>query len=78
MTPARSAAQPSICSGLGVISYDVPVDDPNFGKLFRCPNNRVEADTERQERLRRISNLSAFQDKQFDNFIVETASVIQP
>ena len=69
--PCVICGQSSICGGLGVISYDVPVDDPNFGKLFRCPNNRVEADTERQERLRRISNLAAFQDKSFENFIVE-------
>ena len=61
----------ALCGGLGVVSYDVPVDDPNFGKLFRCPNNPVEADRERQERMRRISNLGAFQDKNFDNFLVD-------
>lgn len=60
-----------MCGGLGVISYDVPVDDPRFGKLFRCPNNPVETDREHQARMRRISNLEAFADKNFDNF--ETA-----
>lgn len=55
---------------MGVIKYAVPVEDPRFGKLFRCPNYPVEADTERQERLRRLSNLAAFEDKQFENFEV--------
>lgn len=61
----------SQCENLGVIRYDVPVGDPRFGKLFRCPNNPIEADTERYERLRRISNLDAYADKNFYNFVVE-------
>ncbi len=60
----------SQCENLGVIRYDVPVGDPRFGKLFRCPNNPVEADTERHARLRRISNLDAYTDKNFHNFTV--------
>jgi len=60
-----------ICGGLGVIRYDVPIDDPRFGKLFRCPNHPVERDVERQERLRRISNLGAYADKTFESFIVQ-------
>lgn len=59
-----------LCGGLGVIRYDVPVDDPNFGKLHRCPNNRPETDSAWQDRLRSLSNLSAFADKSFDNFEV--------
>ncbi len=57
-----------ICDGLGVIRYDVPTDDPRFGKMFRCPNNPVELDVERQNTLRKIGNLGAFSDKTFDNF----------
>jgi DNA replication protein DnaC len=64
-----------ICEGLGVIRYDVPTDDPRFGKLFRCPNNRVEMDIERQERLRRLSNLDAYKDKSFFNFQVDSATL---
>jgi DNA replication protein DnaC len=63
--------QPNLCGGLGVLSYDVPVGHPHFGKLFRCPNHPVEDDLERQERLRRISNLDAFADKRFDNFYAD-------
>lgn len=61
----------SICESLGVIRYEVPTDDPRFGKMFRCPNNRVELDMDRQERLRRISNLDAYQDKSFYNFTID-------
>lgn len=61
----------SICENLGVIKYAVPIDDPRFGKLFRCPNYPVEQDKNRQERLRKISNLEAFTDKSFDNFLTD-------
>ncbi len=60
-----------ICGGLGVIRYDVGVDDPRFGKLYRCPNNAIERDQERRERLRRLSNLDAFKEKTFDNFVID-------
>lgn len=59
----------SICGGLGLIRYELPTDHPDFGKLFRCPNNPVENDQEWQQRLRNLSNLSAFADKTFDNFL---------
>lgn len=62
----------SLCGGLGVIRYDVSVDDPRFGKLFRCPNHRVELDSERQEKLLKISNLSAFADKTFASFHIRS------
>lgn len=27
-----------VCSGIGVVRYDLPVGHPNFGKTFPCPN----------------------------------------
>lgn len=75
--PCALCGQPSICGGLGVIGYDVPVDHPQFGKLFRCPNNPVEADREHQARMRRISNLDAFGDKRFESFEVERPMLTQ-
>jgi DNA replication protein DnaC len=57
-----------ICRGMGVIKYAVTPDDPRFGKLFRCPNNPLEVDTERQARLRRISNLETYKNKTLANF----------
>jgi len=53
---------------LGVIRYDVPIEDARFGKLFRCPNYPLEQDVERKAILRRISNLDAYIDKTFENF----------
>lgn len=53
---------------MGLIKYAVEPNDPRFGKMFRCPNYPVEVDAERQERMRRLSNLDAFSEKSFDNF----------
>lgn len=57
-----------ICAGKGVYAYDVPPDDPRFGKFQRCPNNPVQRDNFLQERLRRYGQLSAYRDKTFANF----------
>lgn len=56
------------CDGLGVFRYAVPVGHPYFGKLFRCPNQPIEQDTEQQDRLRRAGNLEAFKERTFDRF----------
>ncbi|HEX2620475.1 MAG TPA: ATP-binding protein [Phototrophicaceae bacterium] len=55
-----------------MIRYDVPMGDSRFGKLFRCPHNQVENDTDRQKRLLKLSNLGAFADKSFENFLVDS------
>lgn len=47
---------------------DLPTDHPDFGKLFRCPRHHVDIEAERIERLRRLSNLEAYQDRTFENF----------
>ncbi len=57
-----------ICGGLGVVKASVAVDDPRFGKLYRCPNYPAEVDQERRERLRRLSNLDALAEQTFENF----------
>ena len=67
-----------LCGGLGVLGHDVPYDHADFGKLFRCPNLPPSSDDERQARLRRLSNLEAFADKRFDNFIVPRKGIGQP
>ncbi|PJF41282.1 MAG: hypothetical protein CUN54_01985 [Phototrophicales bacterium] len=60
-----------ICGGLGVVRYEVPIDDPRFGKLFKCPGDHPALEDERQERFRKISNLQAYEDKTFANFETE-------
>jgi DNA replication protein DnaC len=60
--------QQSICGGMGVVRYNLPVGDPNFGKLFRCPNYHVTLDEDRKEKLRKLSNLHVHEDKTFATF----------
>jgi DNA replication protein DnaC len=63
--------QASLCAGLGTVRYNLPVDHPDFGKLFRCPNYVPQVDPERLNRLRKIGNLEAYTDKTFNNFYTD-------
>lgn len=67
----RICGKEPICGELGMLRYDVPVGDPNFGKMFRCPNNPQDKDTAWQQRLRRLSNLDAFTRKTFEAFEID-------
>ncbi len=60
----------SICMGLGMVRYAVPMEDERFGKLLRCPNYPPERDEGWQGRIREISNLNTLADKTFENFKV--------
>ena len=42
-----------VCDGFGAITYDVPLEDPRFGKSFPCPKCGEETLREQQ------SNISA-------------------
>ena len=53
---------------MGVLAYDVPLRDPRYGQVRRCPNNPVEEDRDLQERLRRYGNLAAYRDMTFESF----------
>jgi len=70
---ARNAER--ICNGSGFYDLDVPVGHEDFSKVFRCPNNPVEQDNARQAKLREISNLGAFAEKTFDNFLIDGLSI---
>lgn len=61
--------QAALCGGMGYVRQDLPVGDPNFGKLLRCP--QLPVDPQRREALRKLGNLEAFANKHFDNFIIE-------
>lgn len=70
-TDPRDPSQPCpICSGMGMVVYDVPMEHPAWGKMTRCPNLPVQAEGDRLERMRQLSHLDAFKDKTLDNFIV--------
>lgn len=47
---------------------DAPITDPNFGRLVPCQCRLREQEDRRHEELLRISNLSAFEDRTFENF----------
>lgn len=65
--PANPSQACPICGGLGVIKYDVPLDDPRWGKLQRCPN-RQSVDAARVDLLRQLGNMSALAHKTFSGF----------
>jgi len=60
-----------VCGGLGFLREDVPVDHPNFGKLFPCQCRLAEMEQRRLERLRSLSNLDHLARMTFDTFIPE-------
>ena len=57
------------CGGLGFLRHDLPVDHPDFGKLFPCGCRLEEMETRRAQELRKLSNLNALTRFTFDQFI---------
>jgi len=57
-----------ICKGLGYVRLDVPVDHPNFGKLFPCTCRAQEIQSQRTEALRGVSNFPALERFTFESF----------
>jgi DNA replication protein DnaC len=53
------------------------VDDPNFGVLMTCQCKKLEKELRREEELRRLSNLTIFADKTFDQFDPDVPGVAQ-
>ncbi len=65
------------CRDQGWLSYDVPVDHPDFGKLFPCECKQQELDADRQARLERYSNLGPLTHLTFDT-LIETGRSSDP
>jgi DNA replication protein DnaC len=59
----------SACGGLGFLRHDLPVDHPDFGRLFPCACRLGEMDARRAEELRKLSNLEALTRYTFDGFV---------
>jgi DNA replication protein DnaC len=57
-----------ICAGVGFFRNDVPVNHPDFGKLFVCTCRQNEISRSEYQRLHRLSNLTAFKDMTFETF----------
>lgn len=60
----------SHCGDLGVFKYDVPLEDPRFGKLFDCERCETGQERTRQRWLRKYQN-SEFP-RQFRRFTFES------
>lgn len=60
-----------ICGGVGFVRQDLPVGDPNFGKLTLCVCQQQKATQAAQQRLYRMSNLEAFREMTFNTFSVQ-------
>ena len=58
------------CKDAGWVRMEVPVGDPNFGRLFPCECKVAEQTKRSQEKLRRLSNLESFTRHTFDDFEV--------
>lgn len=56
------------CGGLGYVRRDLPLTDPDFGKLFPCTCRLAALKQRRRENLRRVSNLATLERFTFENF----------
>ncbi len=56
------------CKGSGFLRMEVPVGDPNFGKLVPCECTIVIKEKRAFEELKRSSNLDHFRELNFDTF----------
>jgi DNA replication protein DnaC len=60
-----------ICGGVGFLRQDLPIDDPNFGKLIPCVCQQNKITRAAQTRLYQMSNLESFKKMTFDSFSVQ-------
>ena len=56
------------CGGLGYLRVDVPVDDPDFGKVRVCVCRQAQVSQQIHRRLFSLSNLDELKHLTFDNF----------
>ncbi|MFP4321805.1 MAG: ATP-binding protein [Anaerolineales bacterium] len=57
-----------VCNGMGIVTADVPVNHPAFGKVFPCPTCGIHHQ-QVQDMLSKISRLHTQAGKDFDNFV---------
>jgi DNA replication protein DnaC len=60
-----------ICGGIGLVTLDVPVGHPDFGRAFPCICQKDNFRAREIARLRTMGNLDAYIDKTFDTFEVD-------
>lgn len=60
-----------ICGGVGYVSMDLPLDDPDFGRIRPCEcRKQAQGSAHRQEQLR-LSNLIGYERMTFETFDAE-------
>jgi DNA replication protein DnaC len=57
-----------ICHGAGYLRQDLPVGDPNFGKLVPCRCKEKELAEKRRQELGRLARLDSHHDQTFETF----------
>ena len=62
-----------VCDGLGWVSRELPLDDPDFGKLIPCVCRAEELKSDRFRRLQRYGQLEPFAHVTFDSLESELA-----
>jgi DNA replication protein DnaC len=65
----------SKCKGAGYLRADVPYGHPNFGKPIACECKEAERREKRRLQLLELSDLGAFQNKNFENFIINSSGI---
>lgn len=60
-----------ICGGVGFVRQDLPIDDPEFGKLKPCVCQQQKTNRAAQSRLYQMSNLESFKKMTFETFSVQ-------
>ncbi|MDQ6644150.1 MAG: ATP-binding protein, partial [Chloroflexota bacterium] len=63
------------CKGAGYLRADVPFGHPNFGKPIACECKEAEKREKRRLQLLELSDLGAFQNKNFENFIIQSSGI---
>jgi DNA replication protein DnaC len=69
--PRASEPVCPICGGVGYVRRDVPITDPNFGKLQLCVCRQEAAAQSIKDRNYRSSNLEAFRGMTFEDFKIQ-------
>lgn len=57
-----------LCNGIGYLRYDVPVNDPRFGKMEVCECQLRKDKKNERERLVKVSHLESVKHMTFDSF----------
>jgi len=72
-TADASAAQDvcPICGGVGFLRRDLPISDPEFGRLVPCICQQNKSNQTAKRRLYEMSNLEAFKTMTFSDFSVQ-------